>query len=59
MSLLKLSKVIGIHDCGEKFKGQIIKTRKGIYCSLCGTVFPKGLTPLLVKNGKVKKVRKK
>jgi uncharacterized Zn finger protein len=59
MTLLKLSKVVGTHSCGDGFKGEIIKTRKGIYCSLCGTVFPDGITPLLVRSGKVKKVKKK
>lgn len=59
MTLLKLSKVIGIHSCGDGFHAEIIKTRKGMYCSLCGTVFPDGITPLLVKTGKVKKVKKK
>jgi protein-arginine kinase activator protein McsA len=56
--LIRMAKVLGCHNCGDGFKGEIIKTKKGIYCSLCGMVFPDGVTPLLVKSGKVKKVNK-
>lgn len=59
MSLIKLPNKIGYHNCGDGFKGDIIKTKKGMYCSLCGKVFPDGVTPLLVKSGMVKKVKKK
>jgi protein-arginine kinase activator protein McsA len=50
VSARKFSKAVDCHNCGNGFSGDIIKTRKGIYCSFCGQVFPEGITPLLIKN---------
>ena len=54
-----LPETLGDHNCGDGFKGNIIKTKKGIYCSFCGQMFPDGITPLAVKNGIAKKVKKR
>ena len=58
MNAGKFSKAVGCHNCGDSFIGEIIKTRKGIYCSFCGQVFPDGLTPMLIKKKIVKKARR-